>query len=362
MKNGPLSRPHIDDDIRRAVMTALESGRYILGSECAAFEQELAQYVGVEHCVLSSSWTAAVMLLHEAMELQPGDEVVVPSHTAFPTIEPLIHRGAIPVFVEVDDTYCVDVAAVEAAITPRTVGIIPVHLYGHPADMDPLLALAARRKLWVLEDCAQAHGARYRGRPVGSMGTAGAFSFYPSKNLTVFGDGGCIVTNDGAIARKVRMLRDHGRTSKYTHQFVGYNLRFNEMQAAVGRAMLKQLDRLNAHRREVARRYCEKLRGVVQLPPERDWAEAVYHMFVVRAEHRDELAESLSRAGIGTGVHYPVPNHQQPAITTRFATLPRLPHTEKLVNEILSLPVHGDLPLEDVDYVCERIAEFVTGR
>src|SRR3954466_5831300 len=183
-----LSHPHIDDDIRRAVMAVLESGRYILGSECAAFERELARYVGVQHCVLSSSWTAAVMLLHEAMDLAPGDEVIVPSHTAFPTIEPLIHRGAVPVFVDVDDTYCVDMAAVEAAITPRTVGIIPVHLYGHPADMDAILALASRHKLWVLEDCAQAHGARYRGKQVGSMGTAGAFSFYPSKNLTVFGD------------------------------------------------------------------------------------------------------------------------------------------------------------------------------
>src|SRR6185436_1328865 len=225
---------------------ALESGRYILSSQCEAFERELADYIGMRHCVLSSSWTAAVMLLHEAMELHPGDEVIVPSHTAFPTIEPLLHSGAVPVFVDVDDTYCVDPAAAEAAVTPRTVGIIPVHLYGHPADMDRIMALAEKHGLWVLEDCAQAHGARYRGLRVGAIGTASAFSFYPSKNINVFGDGGCIMTNDAAVAGKVRMLRDHGRTSKYTHEIVGYNLRFNEIQAAAGRVGLHHLDRLNA--------------------------------------------------------------------------------------------------------------------
>lgn len=359
MKTIPLSRPYIDSEIRAAVMSALESGRYILGEQCAAFERELAEYVGVRHCVLSSSWTAAVMLLHDAMELQAGDEVIVPAHTAFPTIEPLIHRGAVPVFVDVDDTYCIDPAAAEAAVTPRTVGVIPVHLYGHPADMDPILACAAKHGLWVLEDCAQAHGATYRGRRVGSLGTAGAFSFYPSKNLTVFGDGGCIVTNDRAIADKVRMLRDHGRTAKYTHQYVGYNLRFNEIQAAAGRVMLRHLDRLNGQRRKVAERYRAKLLELVRLPPEKPWAEAVYHMFVIRAPRRDALADFLGRRGVGTGVHYPVPNHRQPAIVARFSPLPSLPRTEALVAEILSLPVFGDLALEDVDYVCDRIADFM---
>ncbi len=340
------------------MLSSLESGRYILAEQCAAFERELAEYVGVRYCVLSSSWTAAVTLLHEAMDLRPGDEVIVPAHTAFPTIEPLIHRGALPVFVEVDDSYCLDPAAVEAAVSARTVGIIPVHLYGHPADMDGILSVAAKRGLWVLEDCAQAHGARHRGRRVGSLGTAGAFSFYPSKNLTVFGDGGCIVTDDRTIADKVRMLRDHGRSSKYVHERVGYNLRFNEMQAAAGRVMLRHLDRLNAHRRSVAARYRERLAELVQTPVEKPWAEAVYHMFVVRARRRDALAEFLASRGVGTGVHYPVPNHRQPAIEQRFDKLPSLPRTEALVGEILSLPVFGELALEDVDYVCDQIAEF----
>jgi dTDP-4-amino-4,6-dideoxygalactose transaminase len=358
LRTVPLSRPYLDAEIRAAVLSTLESGRYILAEQCAAFEAELASYVGTAHCVLSSSWTAAVMLAHEAMGLRPGDEVIVPAHTAFPTIEPLLHRGAVPVFVDVDDTFCLDPAAVEAAVGPRTVGIIPVHLYGHPADMDRISAIASARGLWVLEDCAQAHGARYRGRRVGSIGTLGAFSFYPSKNLTVLGDGGCIVTDDRAIAERVRMLRDHGRTDKYVHRLVGYNLRFNEIQAAAGRIGLRHLDRLNAHRRVVAARYRERLGAALEPPPERDWAQAVYHMFVVRTARRDELGRFLARSGIGTGVHYPIPNHQQPAVKERFPNPPLLRRTEALAGEILSLPVHGELPLADVDYVCDRIAEF----
>lgn len=359
MKKIPLSKVLLNDDVRQAALTALESGRYILADQCAAFEAELAEYIGMQHCVLSSSWTAAVFLLHQAMDLEPGDEVIVPAHTAFPTIEPLIHRGAKPVFVDIDESYCVDPEAVAAAVTPRTVGIIPVHLYGHPADFDRLQAIADRHGLWILEDCAQAHGALYRGRKAGSMGAVSAFSFYPSKNLSVLGDGGCIMTNDAAVADKVRMLRDHGRKSKYTHELVGFNLRFNEIQAAIGRVMLRRLDEMNAHRRQVAARYNEKLASVLRTPIEQPWAESVYHMYVIQTDQRDALAAYLKEQGIGTGIHYPVPNHQQPAITNRFADLPSLPRTETAVQRILSLPIHGELPLEDADYVCDRITAFL---
>ncbi|MEJ2345406.1 MAG: DegT/DnrJ/EryC1/StrS family aminotransferase [Gammaproteobacteria bacterium] len=338
MKKIPLSKVFLNDEIRDAAMTALNSGRYILADECAAFEQELADFVGMKHCVLSSSWTAAVFLLHKAQGLGPGDEVILPSHTAFPSVEPLIHQGATPIFVDVDDTYCLDPAAVEAAITPRTVGIIPVHLYGHPADMDRIQAIADKHKLWVLEDCAQAIGARYRGKRVGSMGTASAFSFYPSKNLTVFGDGGCVLTNDAQVADKVRMLRNHGRQSKFTHDVPGFNLRFNEIQAAI--------------------RYNERLADLVQTPPEKDWAESVYHMYVIQTKDRDALGAYLKEKGIGTGIHYPVANHQQPAITDNFS-VPVLPRTEALVNNILSLPVYGEMPLEDADAVADQIAAFL---
>lgn len=359
MKKIPLSKVPLNDDVRQAAMTALESGRYILADQCAAFEAELAEYVGVRHCVLSSSWTAAVFLLHQAMDLKPGDEVIVPAHTAFPTIEPLIHLGAKPVFVDIDDTYCVDPEAVAAAVTPRTVGIIPVHLYGHPADFDRLQAIADRNNLWILEDCAQAHGALYRGRKVGSMGTVSAFSFYPSKNLSVLGDGGCIMTNDAAVAEKVRMLRDHGRKSKFTHELVGFNLRFNEIQAAIGRVMLQRLDEMNAHRRQVAARYQQRLAGVVRTPVEQPWAESAYHMYVIQTDQRDALGAYLKEQGIGTGIHYPVPNHKQPAITNRFSDIPELRRTESAVKRILSLPIYGELPLEDADYVCDRITAFL---
>ncbi|HYM30769.1 MAG TPA: DegT/DnrJ/EryC1/StrS family aminotransferase [Candidatus Cybelea sp.] len=358
MQKIPLSQVVITDEIRAAVLGAVESGRYILADQCAAFESEFAAYIGMKHCVLSANWTAAVYLLHMAMDVKAGDEIIVPAHTAFPTIEPLIHNGAKPVFVDVDDTYCADPSAIEAAVTPHTVGILPVHLYGHPADMDPILKIARKHGLWVLEDCAQAHGARYKGRRVGTIGDASAFSFYPSKNLSVLGDGGCIMTNDDAVAQRVRMLRDHGRRSKYTHDLVGFNLRFNEINAAVGRVLLRHLDRHNAHRREIAKRYRERLSNVVQVPIEREWAEAVYHMYVVRTKKRDGLAEYLQKQGIGTGVHYPVPNHRQPAILSLYSDLPALPRTEALVDEILSLPIYGEMPMESVDRVCDAIAAF----
>jgi dTDP-4-amino-4,6-dideoxygalactose transaminase len=246
----------------------------------------------------------------------------------------------------------------EAAITPRTVGILPVHLYGHPVHLDRVFEIAQKYRLWVIEDCAQAQGASYNGKTVGSMGIAGAFSFFPSKNLTVLGDGGCICTNDNALAESLRKLRNHGRKDKYRHEMVGYNLRFNEIQAAVGRVGLRHLNELNEHRRQVAARYNERLAGIVPTPPERTWAKAVYHMYVIRAERRDELAKYLQERGIGTGIHYPVPNHQQPAITDLYKDLPNLPRTEKAVSEILSLPIYGELPLADVDYVCDCIAKF----
>jgi dTDP-4-amino-4,6-dideoxygalactose transaminase len=260
--------------------------------------------------------------------------------------------------VDIDDSFCVDVKAVEEAITPRTVGIIPVHLYGHPCDLDAILTTAAKRNLWVMEDCAQAHGARCSGRHVGSMGVAGAFSFFPSKNLTVLGDGGCLCTDDAALAEKLRMLRNHGRKEKFTHEIAGFNVRFNEIQAAIGRVMLKRLDTFNENRRAIAAHYDQRLRGLLKTPSKRSWAEPVYHMYVVRAERRDELRRFLGDKGIETGIHYPVACHQQPAITSQFNNLPRLPVTEQIVNEILSLPIHGKMDLDAAETVCREIERF----
>ena len=358
MQKIPLSKCFVNPEVEEAALRGLRSGQYILGKECQAFEAELAAHAGTQHCVLGSSWTMTIYMMHLAQGLKPGDEVIVPSHTAFPTMEPLMHCGATPVFADIDDTFCMDATQLESLITPRTVGIIPVHIYGHPADLDTVFAAAARHKLWVLEDCAQAHGACYKDKRVGSMGLAGGYSFFPSKNLTVLGDGGCLCTNDTALAERVRMYRNHGRQDKYHHQFAGFNVRFNEIQAAIGRVMLKHLDAFNENRRAIAARYTQRLAGLVQTPPERPWAKAVYHMYVVRAQRRDELQKFLKENAIETGIHYPVANHQQPAITTKFRNIPSLPRTEQAVKEILSLPIHGEMSLAAADVVCDTVAKF----
>jgi perosamine synthetase len=367
----PLSRVHQSEVIDRKILQVVKSGNYILGPECKAFEKELAAYFGVKHVVLSSSWTAAVQLLHisqtMAGKLKPGDEVLVPSLTAFPTIEPMIHAGARPVFCDIDENYTIDPQDAAKRITNRTRGVLPVHLYGRPADLNAIGKLAADNGLWVIEDCAQAHGARYRGQRVGSLTDHAAFSFYPSKNLTVYGDGGAIATNDEQTAQRVTMLRNHGRKDKYLHEKIGFNLRFNEIQAAVGREQLKVLDDLNAGRRRVAAWYRRELAGVkgLTLPPDDHdgTTESVYHMFVVRLETndaREALAKALRENAIETGVHYPVPNHLQPAITELYGTQPTLPRTEDYTKRILSLPMFPVLTEPEVKRVADAVKQFLS--
>lgn len=358
MSKIPLSKCFVNPEVEAAALRAIRSGQYILGKECSAFEAELAAHTGTTQCVLGSSWTMIVYLLHQLQGVGPGDEIIVPSHTAFPSMEPLMHLGARPVFADIDDTFGMDLNHVESLITPRTVGIIGVHLYGHPLDNDRLLAIAKQNKLWVIEDCAQAQGAKYKGRTVGSMGDFGAFSFFPSKNLTVLGDGGCITTNKTDYADRLRMLRNHGRQGKYDHEFTGYNVRFNEINAAVGRVMLQHLDAFNEHRRKIAAHYSERLQGIVPTPITREWAAPVHHMYVIRAERRDDLQKFLKEKNIETGVHYPKPNHLQPAVIGLYPYTPKLPQTEKAVKEILSLPIHGEMSLAAADQVADAVAEF----
>jgi perosamine synthetase len=362
----PLSRVHQSETIDRRILEVVKGGNYILGPECRAFEAELAAYFGVRHVVLSSSWTAAVHLLHLAQDLKAGDEILVPSLTAFPTIEPMIHAGAKPVFVDIDDTYNLDPQDAKRKITDRTVGILPVHLYGRPVDVDAIRALCRQHGLWMIEDCAQAHGAAWNGGRLGSFGDHAAFSFYPSKNLTVYGDGGAIATNDPEIARRVTMLRNHGRKDKYLHEKVGYNLRFNEIQAAVGREQLKVLDQLNSGRRRVAAEYRRQLQGVkgVTLPPEdiEGKTESVYHMFVIRLDlpdQRDALGRFLREQGIESGVHYPVPCHLQPAILDLYGAAENLPVTEEYVKRILSIPMFPTLNDEEICRVAAAIKRFI---
>jgi dTDP-4-amino-4,6-dideoxygalactose transaminase len=357
----PLSRPPVDDEIKAAVLAAIDSRQYILGPECRAFEQEFAEYMSMKHAVLTSSATAAIWMALRAFGVKADDEVLVPSHTAFPTVEAVCFAGAVPIFVDVDDSYTVDVKDAAAKITPRTVGFVPVHLYGHPADLDGVQRLCAERSLWLLEDCAQAHGAAWRGRKVGSFGRAGAFSFYPSKNLTVMGDGGLLVTNDDDVAARCRRIRDHGRINKDVHAEVGFNLRFNDIQAAVGRVLLRRLDAMNDHRRALAARYAAGLAGLpLTLPVEAAGARHVYHLYVVRTPQRDALARFLKERGIATGIHYPVASHKQPAVEHFHP--PALPVTERIVGEILTLPISAGHTEAEIDEVIAAVKEFFRAR
>jgi dTDP-4-amino-4,6-dideoxygalactose transaminase len=353
----PLSRPPVDDEIKQAVLAAMDSRQWILGPQCRAFEAEFASYIGVRHAVLTSSGTAALWMGFRALGLKAGDEVLVPSHTAFPTAEAVCFAEATPVFVDVDAYHGMDVEDAAAKVTPRTVGIVPVHIYGQPADVPGVRDLAARFGLPVIEDCCQAHGAAWDGRKVGSFGRAAAFSFYPSKNLTVMGDGGVLVTDDDEIAARARRLRDHGRLNKDVHAEVGFNLRFNELQAAVGRVLLRRLDAMNDRRRALAARYAEALSDLpLELPAERVSARHVYHLYVVRTDRRDRLAAWLKERGIQTGIHYPVASHRQPAVES--LNPPALPRTERLVGEILTLPLSSGHTDEEIDRVAEAVRGF----
>lgn len=361
----PLSKPYVDQEIRDRVLEVIDSGQYILGEQCREFEKEFAKFIGVKHAILTSSGTSAIFLCLKALGIGFGDGVLVPSLTAFPTIEPIFHVGAKPIFVDVDDTFTMSPKHIEAvlSINARKVKcIMPVHLYGHPVDMDSILDMAKYHGFYVVEDCCQAPGARYKGKCVGSIGVAGCFSFYPSKNLTVLGDGGMITTSDDLLANTCRMLRDHGRREKYEHEIVGYNMRFNEIQGAVGRIQLKKLDSFNESRRRIAAWYEEELEGVpIVTPKSMDWAEPVYHLYVIRTPERDKLSQFLKVKGIQTGIHYPIPNHKQKAINDYYGSWCRLVNTEIFVNEILSLPMYPGLKVGEVSYICKSIKEFFNG-
>ena len=344
-----------------AVLAAMDSRQWILGPQCREFERELARYFSVTHAVLTNSGTAALWMAFRALGVKAGDEILVPSHTAFPTVEAICFAEATPVFVDADAWYGMDVVDAAAKVTARTVGVIPVHMYGQPADVAALRELTGRFGIWMLEDCCQAHGAAWDGKRVGSFGRAAAFSFYPSKNLTVMGDGGALVTSDDEIAARCRRLRDHGRLNKDVHAEVGFNLRFNEIQAAIGRVLLRRLDAMNDRRRALAARYHTALAALpLLLPAERARARHVYHLFVVRTERRDELATWLKERGIQTGIHYPVASHRQPAVE-RFGA-PTLPRTERLVGEILALPLSSGHGEDEIDRVAAAVRDFFASR
>ena len=354
----------ISADLSNAIARVMRNASFIQGSEVKAFEDAFARYLGVRQCVAVNSGTAALHLALLALGIGPGDEVITVAHTFIATSEAISAVGARPVFVDVDPvSYTMDPAKVEAAITSRTRAILPVHLYGNTADMDALLAIAKRHNLLLVEDACQAHGAQYKGRMAGSMGVAGCFSFYPGKNLGACGEGGAMATNDEALAQKVCMLREHGSVKKYEHVFPGYNFRMEGIQGAVLAVKLPHLDAWNDRRRALAKRYNERLAGQgIVLPKEEAHSRHVYHLYVIQAEDREALRDHLAQRGIETGLHYPVPLHQQEAYASLGYHTGDFPVTEQATQHIVSLPMYPDMSLEAVDYVSDAIIEWVKGR
>ena len=352
------------DDIEQAMLRVLHSGWYILGQEVTNFEQAFADYCGTRHAIGVANGLDAIFLLLKAYGVGPGDEVIVPSNTYIATWLAATHCGATPVPVEpVEGTYNLDPARVAAAITPRTRAIIPVHLYGQVADMDPLMALAEQHGLKVIEDAAQAHGALYRGRKAGALGHGGAFSFYPGKNLGALGDAGAITTDDDALAQTLRTLRNYGSHKKYYNEVAGYNSRLDELQAAILSAKLPALDGQNAIRATIAAVYNEQLAGIpgLRLPQVAEWAEPAWHVYVVRHARRDELAARLAAAGIGTMVHYPLPPHLQPAYAALGLAEGSQPLAEAIHREVLSLPMGPTMTLAQAAEVAAAVRTAVAG-
>lgn len=330
------------DELEQAMRRVLHSGWYVLGKEVEAFEQAFAAYCGTRHAIGVANGLDAIFLTLKAYGVGPGDQVIVPSNTYIATWLAVTHCGATPVPVEpVEGTYNLDPRQVAAAITARTRAIIPVHLYGQAADMDPLMALAREHRLHVIEDGAQAHGALYRGRKAGALGHAAAFSFYPGKNLGALGDAGAITTDDDALALKLRTLRNYGSQKKYHNELAGFNSRLDELQAAVLSVKLPVLDRQNAARAAIAAIYDAGLAGIagLRLPEVAPWAAPVWHLYVVRHARRDALAARLAAAGVGTLVHYPLPPHLQPAYADMGLANGSFPIAEAIHREVLSLPM-----------------------
>lgn len=353
----------LKDELGAAYEHVMQSGRYILGNEVQAFEEEFAAYCNAEQCIGVGNGLDALHLILRAYGIGEGDEVIVPSHTFIATWLAVTYAGATPVPVEPDEcTYNIDPQRIEPAITPHTKAIVVVHLYGQPADMDPIDMVARKYRLKVIEDVAQAHGAIYKGRKVGSLGDAAAFSFYPVKNLGAYGDGGAVTTDDASLAEHVRVLRNYGSDTKYTYSKQGMNSRLDELQAAQLHVKLRYLDQWNQRRQEIADHYLQAFALAdpeLTLPRVPPWAKPVWHLFVVRHPQRGLLQERLSRAGIATLLHYPIPPHLQQAYRSLPYREGSLPIAERLAKQVLSLPMSPHLSLEKVRYVSSKLLSAI---
>ena len=351
----------IKGEIQQAVEGVLESGQYVLGDEVAAFESEFAAYSGAAHGVAVNSGTSALHLALLAAGVGSGDEVITVPFTFVATVAAVCYTGAHPVFVDIDPrTFTMDVRQIEAAVTPRTKAILPVHLYGQPADMDPILEIARKHGLIVIEDAAQAHGAEYKGRRVGSIGDLGCFSFYPGKNLGAYGEGGLVTTNNPKFADTVRVLRDWGQTRKYHHVRLGYNYRMEGLQGAILRVKLRHLEPWTEARRSRAVLYDQRLTGSpVVSPPAMPYARHVYHVYAIRSGERDDVQRTLQSNGIQTGIHYPIPVHLQEGYQDLGCVPGQFPHAERAAREVLSLPLYPELSNSQVEQVAAAVHQYV---
>ena len=351
----------IQKEIDAAVHATLESGHFILGPAVSTFEESVASYLGVDQAIGLASGTDALVLALRALNIGAGDEVIVPAYTFFATAGTVMSVGAKPVFVDIDPvTYEMDVAQIQERITPRTKAVIPVHLYGQPADMDTILELARAHGLKVIEDNAQAFGATYRGKKTGAIGDIGCLSFFPTKNLGAYGDGGMVVTNDARLAERMRMLRTHGWKKKYYSEEVGYNSRLDALQAAILQAKFPHVEEWNQKRRAIAHCYSEQLAplGVI-VPVECDWGTHVYHLYIIRSSRRDEFRAFLKEKGVATEVYYPLPPHLSTPCRKLGYQEGDFPHAERASQETLALPLYPELTTEQIDHVIQAIGEFV---
>lgn len=347
------------EEYLEAAGRVLRSGWYVLGKEVEAFEEEFARFTGSRHCVGLASGLDALALSVRALDIGPGDEVIVPSNTYIASVLGITERGATPVFVEPDEFYNLDPLRIEPAITKRTRAIMPVHLYGQPCDMPSIRTVAEKYKLFVIEDCAQSHGASVSGRMTGSWGTIGCFSFFPTKNLGAFGDAGAVVTDSDEIAQRIRLLRNYGSIQKYVHEIEGVNSRLDELQAALLRVKLRHLPQLQQGRQRVADHYRSAItHPSIGLPRVRDDVEPVWHQFVVASDKRDALQRHLKDAGIGTLIHYPIPPHLSRAYSRLGFGKGDFPIAERCADTVLSLPVYDGISPAEIDYVCAAINDF----
>jgi perosamine synthetase len=358
----PLAKPEINEEMEKKIVEVLKSRKYVLGEENLNFENEFSNMVSRKYSISVNSGTAALYSALHSIGISSGDEIILPSFTFWASAEVILLLGAFPVFCDINpDTYCIDDQKIESLISKKTKAIMPVHLFGHPSNSENIDKIANDNDLFVIEDCCQGLGSLYLNSPVGSFGDISCFSFYPSKNMTVAGDGGMIVTNDHNLAEKNRMFRNHGRSSGYTHNSLGFNFRLNEINAAIGRIQLSYLSDLVSSRRQIAALYNSQLKSCsdIILPTEESWASHSYTNYVIKSNRRDDLAKWLNDQGVSTAVHYPVPCHKQPA----YLSWPKsrsfsLPETDSCSEQVLTIPLYPHMSSLEISHVTDSILSF----